>query len=63
MKSIPPSQVSLPGEEWERGGEGRRSSGVKDNRIRRPACVYYTVTQHSHFLSPRPQIEDCDVEE
>lgn len=49
MKSVPQSQVSFRrgvGEE----GVGGRSSGVKDNRIRRAACVHYTVTQHSRFL-------------
>lgn len=50
MKSVPPSQVSFGrgvGEE----GVGGRSSGVKDNRMRRAACVHYTVTLHSRFLS------------
>lgn len=49
MKSVPPSRVSFGrgvGEE----GVGGRSSGVKDNRIRRAVYIHYTVTQHSHFL-------------
>lgn len=68
MKSVPPSQVSFGrgvGEE----GVGGRSSGVKDNRIRRAVYVHYTVTQHSHFL-PLPffsslslQTEDNVIEE
>lgn len=72
MKSVPPSQVSF-GRGVGQEGVGGRSSGVKDNRIRRAVCVHFTVTQHSHFLSlpfffllshrPQLQTEDYVVEE
>lgn len=53
MKHVPLSQVSSGrgvGEE----GVGGRSSGVKDNRIKRAVCTHYTVTRHSHFFLSLP---------